>query len=560
VLAWFNLLGKLSVAFYLIYMFVNESLYNKRSIPKVHVVPWADVPSDFSHNESDYVYCNNQSYDFFFSANWVYTNNKCTWLEYGESYIKGESNFFFFPTYFWETTRARQLNCDPKDHIFDDLGLSYENCTIAWSGLNNTCDCKDKENYFVMGAEHSVFAFSMSYFVPDTQQSGRTGESDVKVEIRDPNGNRHKKVTRTDKYIKYTIEEWLIAAGIRLDELNPGAALENGTMPYYRVTGVTLIVDIQFYNMLVYHGIDEWRSKTVAVVQVRPEQGWSSMGSSITYHQYPSLKDKQHEYYYTDRYKYGVKFIFEQGGYIGFLDRVIIQNYFITSIVLFAVIPSVVSRIGMSLFGFSSKIYKEQLKRHPDGIIRDMQHYLDTFNFLFNSDHYETYVRERMDGTADWCCCRVLYHFYSHKKDVVSREEWDTFCGSRGITNEENKRMWFEINNNPYLATKSSFDSNTLWEAVRKNYDKVSQRLGTKDLTTLIQKKWKIWDAECNERNSRRNRENYKKEWKRMTALINPGEVPLAMILSPTQSTEPSKFSGGEELNSGQAEIEDKRY
>jgi len=247
----------------------------------------------------------------------------------------------------------------------------------------------------------------------------------------------------------------LTAAGINLDQLNTYAVIADGTMPHYRISGVTLLIDVQFYNMPIYHGIDEWSSKTVGVLQVRPEKGWSSMGSSVTYHQYPNLKDKTIEYYYTDRYKYGIKFIFEDGGYIGNFDRSQIQNYFITSIVLFAVIPKVVGKLGIFLFGFNSKIYEEQLKRHPDGIIRDMQHFMDTFNFVFNHDNYDAYVDAKIGGeTADWCCCRVLYHFYSYKKDHVSKEEWIEFCKKKNISDNDRTLLWNEINNNPYLASK----------------------------------------------------------------------------------------------------------
>jgi len=366
------------------------------------------------------------------------------------------------------------------------------------------CDCTDSENYFVVGAEQATFAFSLSYFVSDTQVDGITGESNVRIIILGPDGRTYKKVLNSAIWIIYTIDEWLLAAGINLDDYNLGATVDDGTMPHYRISGVTLILSINFYNMLVYHGVNEWSGKTVGVLQVRPEKGWSSMGSSVTYHQYPNLKKSPHEYYFTDRYKYGVKFVLYPGGFIGHVDKNAILNFVITSIVLFAVIPAIVAKLGMLLFGFNSKIYGEQLKRHPDGIIRDMQHFLDTFNYLFNN--YDLYTNAKMDGkTGDWCCCCALYNFYRQKKDVVSKEEWTAFCKKRYITEAQENTMWFEINNNPYLAGKNSISTKTLWEAVRKNYDKVSGRLDT-DFVTLIRQKWKEWAKECHEENIERSR------------------------------------------------------
>jgi len=505
VLAWFNLLGKILLAFYLIYMFFHESLYNKLSVPNVHVDYWADEADGTSTDENDYVYCNNNTYDYIYSEAWHYTNNKCTRLQYGESYDTGDWNFFFFATYFEENTYARRWNCTPDDYIFDDVGLSYENCTITSSESGTVCDCADWAYYFVMGAEESHLAFSLSYFVSAPQVNGWSSDNDVKVVLLDHQGNQYKKLSNNHNYINYPVQEYLLAAGINLDDLNPFAPGVNGSLPYYRMTGVTLILDVQFYNMPIYHKIDEWSGYTVGMVQVRPEKGWSSMGSSITYHEYPNLKDKSDDYYFTDRYRYGVKFIFYDGGYIGHVDRVTIQNYFITSIVLFAVIPALVSRIGLLLFGFHSKIYQEQLKRHPDGMIREMQHFFDTFNFLFND--YDSYIVGNIGRESSDCCCLNMYRFYSQKKDTVTRIEWEKFCITRGIEKQQEEQMWFEINNNPLLATKDSFDSNTLWKAVHMNYDKVSGRIDRTELKTLIMEKWKIWDQECNEENTRRYQE-----------------------------------------------------
>jgi len=500
VLAWFNLLGKVALVAYLLYTFFHESLYYNLSIPKVHVNYWAGRNLSSSFEEDDYIYCNNDSYNFVYSEAWQYNNNKCTRLEYSESYIKGEENYFFFTTYYEEITRALSRNCTPDDEIFLDRRLSYENCTLILSGSDTICDCEFSQNYFVMAAEYRVFAFSFSYYVPDTQKKGTSGDSDIRLAILGFDGNTYEKVAKEGMYLTKTVEEYLLAAGINLDTLN-ARAIRNGSMPHYRITGVTLIISVQLYNMPVYHGFNEWSSKTVGLIQVRPEPGWSSMGSSLTYHSYPMI-----EKYYTDHYRYGIKFIFMDGGYIGAFDRSAITGYFITSVVLFAVIPTVVGKLGILMFGFDSKIYGEQLKRHPDGIIRDMQHFLDTFNYLFND--YDAYTMGKMGGeTADWCCCRVLWRYCIQKKETITRQEWTNFCRKREISSDEEVQMWYEINSNPYLLSKKCFDSKTLWNAVRKNYDKVSGRLDATELRTCIREKWEDWEAECNAENKKRRTE-----------------------------------------------------
>jgi len=498
VLACFNLLGKVALLAYLLFTFFHYSLYYRLSIPKVHVNYWVARNLDPSYEEDNFIYCNNDSYDFVYSKTWQYTNNECTSLEWSESYIKGESNFFFFTTYYEEIIRAISRNCTSNDEIFLHRRPSYEDCRFKLFGPDTICECEFRQNYFVTAAEYWVFAFSLSYYVPDIHMGGTSGDSDFRLAILGPNGNTYKKVANDNMYVSMTVKEYLRAAGINLDTLNTRAE-RNGSMPHYRITGVTLIISVQLYNMPVYHGFNEWSSKTVGLLQVRPEPGWSSMGSSLTYHSYPII-----EKYYTDRYRYGVKFIFHDGGYIGTFDRSAITGYFITSVVLFAVIPIVVGKLGILMFGFTSKIYKEQLKRHPDGIIRDMQHFLDTFNYLFND--YDKYRRSKMFGkTADWCCCRALWRYCNQKKETISKEEWTSFCRKREISAEQELQMWCEINSNPYLLLKKSFDSKTLWNAVRKNYDKVSGRLDTLEYKTCIREKWEAWEAECNSVNKRRS-------------------------------------------------------
>jgi len=498
VLAWFNLLGKVALLTYLLFTFFHYSLYYRLYIPKVHVNYWVARNLRPSFEEDDFIYCNNDSYNFVYSKDWLYTNNECTSLDYSESYIKGETNYFFFTTYYEEIIRAISRNCTSDDEIFLDRHLSYEDCSFKLSGPDTICDCESRQNYFVTAAEYWVLSFSLTYYVPDSHMKGASGDPDVRLAILGPNGNTYKKVPNDDTDVSMTVEEWLTAAGINLDTLNTEAE-RNGSMPHYRVMGVTLMISVQLYNMPIYHGFNEWDQKIVGLLQVRPDSSWSSIGSSLTYHSYPRV-----EKYYTDRYRYGVKFIFNDGGYIGMFDRSEITGYFITSVVLFAVIPIVVGKLGILMFGFNSKIYQEQLKRHPDGIIRDMQHFLDTFNYLFND--YEAYIISKMGGeTTDWCCCRVLWRYCIHKKETITREEWASFCRKREISSEEELQMWYEINSNPWLLSKSSIDSKTLWLAVRKNYDQVSGRLDTLKSKTCIREKWEAWEAECNAENMRRS-------------------------------------------------------
>jgi hypothetical protein len=153
------------------------------------------------------------------------------------------------------------------------------------------------------------------------------------------------------------------------------------------------------------------------------------------------------------------------------------------------VIPRIVAKIGMILFGFNSEIYSAQLEQRPDGKIRDMELYFETFKFLFGR-----YVG--LEGEGNKFCNFVSLKFCKYfcpkaagSGEKVSAAQFSTFCSDRKIERELMYQMWSEINNDPYLARKKSFTSKTLWKAVQNNYDKRSERLENVDVeTTLIQK------------------------------------------------------------------------
>jgi len=357
-----------------------------------------------------------------------------------------------------------------------------------------------------MGVENINFLFSLSYYVSETGETGMTGDGDVRVIVKDHADNVVGKFI-DDVWINYTVGEWLDAAGVNLDEPNLSVTNEDGanlTNPFWRVTGVNVVVDVQFYNLPTFHGALEWMWHKVAVIHVRNEEGWAGTGSHVMWHQYPDYyllrTNGTGEYYNTDSYEYGVKFLFLGSGFIGKTDRQAIQDYFISSIVLLSVIPTIVAYLGMKLFGFNSEIYSEQLRQHPDGIIRDMELYLDTFNFLFENYRVES-KRSKMCCSCVWAVWGYFVADLFEDSDGTSSSESVTatqfaeFCTDREIANEQMFKMWSEINNDPYLATKKFFTSKTLWKAVRSNYDKVSQRIEIE--TTLIRRMWKKWDEEC---------------------------------------------------------------
>merc|ERR1719397_569538 len=353
----------------------------------------------------------------------------------------------------------------------------------------------------MMGVEDIDFEISLTYYVSETDETGVTGDENVGVVVMDHDNNIIEKVVGK-KYVNYTVAKWLEAAGVNLDTLNLGETGNNETSPsnpYWRITGVNIVVDIQFYNVPTYHGQIYWQWKKVAIVHIRHEPGWASTGSHLMWHEYPDYylfrRNETGEFHYTDWYEYGVKFYFLGSGYIGETDDKVILDYFVSSIVLLAVIPTIVSYLGMKLFGFNSEIYIQQLRQRPDGIIRDMELFSETYSYLF--DRYKI----KKSGSNKLCCLSVLAECVccgtcacsggGSSGEMITSKEFDQFCNDRDISRDQMSRMWHEINNDPYLASKDFFTKKTLWNTVRSCYD---ERLESE--SSLIQTMWKKWDTE----------------------------------------------------------------
>jgi len=502
VLAWFNIIGKVALFAYLIYAFIWERHYLQLAVPKLHVNYWRGK-DEIYYSADNFSYCNNDTYDFTLRSDWDYSDADCISLVYGDSYSKGDTNFFFFPTFLQLTSEVRLRNCHNDSQIFYNRAFSYSNCRFLDDGLDKVCDCQAKKNYMVMGVENIHFIVSLAYYISETGETGATGDNDVRAVVKNHEGKIIDKFDSTQSQINYTIGEWLEAAGINLDELNDGIRDANESSPFWRTTGVNLIIDVQFYNLPTLHGIRAWQYKKVAVVDIRHEPGWASTGSQIMWFDYPDHylleSNGSGEYDFTDSYEYGVKFFFLGSGYIGRVTWKAIQDYIVSSIVLLSIIPTVVAYLGMRLFGFNSEIYSEQLRQHPDGIIRDMEIYLETFNYLFGKYMNSHTSESTVCGPCLSCFWDYICPGFSSggagSIEVITIAQFIEFCDDRKIDSNDRFLMWSEINNDPLLATKKFFTSKTLWNAVRRNYDKASQRVEVEG--TTIQRMWRKWDIEC---------------------------------------------------------------
>jgi len=186
------------------------------------------------------------------------------------------------------------------------------------------------------------------------------------------------------------------------------------------------------------------------------------MGSAPTYLSYPDLPTEDGtgvaystSYHVVDRYRFGIQFEFRGDGKIGHWDWNAVWVFAVDAVVTLAIVPAIISRIAMYMFGFQSRIYWRQLYQEPDGTIKDMSYFIRVWEHLF-------------------------------KKERVNRFTWLNFCSERGIEVREAKKMWDEVLWNPYLKRKGYLSATMVWSALEE----------MEDVSRLIHARWHEWQEE----------------------------------------------------------------
>ncbi len=347
---------------FILYDLFTKELYFKTEIPSGYTTMWAetgelyDLQSNASIEKPDF--CDNVNHNYIYSLPyWDYRNNSCINLHYSEMYQKGE-NEIFFQTYFTEN-KIILKDCDHFNYTNND-------CLII-DRLDGQCFCQNYKNFYSVGVEGMRLVFNHLYTT--TFESGSNIDSNgnikpIKTIVKDVDGKTRLTFNKNDN-IDISIGQWLALIKTDLDDFNTGVkATEPGDYipsnieyPRYRMSGLEIILKVNFYNMKKMSNFDD----TICVIEVVTNKGWSSKGSKINYINYPDLLEgsANQENIYVDRYRYGIKFKFIVSGLMGKFDWYMLITHLVSIIVLTGVARSVLSYIVMYLLGKKSRLFKK---------------------------------------------------------------------------------------------------------------------------------------------------------------------------------------------------------
>jgi hypothetical protein len=337
-LAVTNRLAHFFIFGFLIYDLVQNELYLQTEVPSGYTTMWAESGDLYDlQQQNHYQYCNNPDYNYIWEKDeWEYTNISCVNLHYSESYNKGEKEMFYL-TYYTD----KDVSINKTTQCMPDYKMKQY--------VNNVSICEKSQNYFTTGVEGMILAFD-HFFTTSFTNGGNIGNNiRIKTRIRDSNDEYDVYTFNPGETVSMNISEWLRLAGVNLEDFNYGSQLSvpdplvSYEYPRNRITGIDLILKINYYNMKSYSGSEEEE----CVINVLYNTGWASKGSHIHYMNYPRHNKN---YHFVDRYKYGIKFKFIVSGMMGQFNFYNLVNHFVSGIVLIGMATKIIVLICSLIF------------------------------------------------------------------------------------------------------------------------------------------------------------------------------------------------------------------
>jgi hypothetical protein len=346
-LAIINRLSHFFIFGFLIYDLVQNELYLETEIPSGYTTMWAESRELYNLQERNhYEYCDNSDYNFIWEKDeWEYTNISCVNLHYSESYIKGEKEMFYLTYYRDQDVIINHTASCPPDYRIKNY-------------FNNISICEKSQNFFTTGIEGMILAFD-HFFTTSFVNGGNIGNNiRIKTRIRDSSNSYDAYVFNPGETVSMNISEWLKLAGVDLEDFNYGSQvsvedpLVSYEYPRNRITGVDLILKINYYNMKSFTGSEEEECE----INVLYNTGWASKGSHLNYMNYPRHNKS---YHFVDRYKYGIKFKFIASGMMGQFNFYNVVNHFVSGIVLIGMATKIIAMICSLIFVDFGKLRRE---------------------------------------------------------------------------------------------------------------------------------------------------------------------------------------------------------
>ena len=286
-------------------------------------------------------YCSNASLSYAYRT-YVLERPECEALMPAELTDKKESSLFFATSFI--ETETFGWPCNSSSHAARAAQCSNNGSTPLRRGWQ--CGCRQTRALYPLAVEEMEMAFEHAYATTnnfgwlgssaDPNSGSVEGEEGLYSNLKYGNGTEQR--FAPGAVLSLSIREWLKAANISLDEINPSVPADpSGRRAPRRSTGVNVRVDISYTNAdrVTGRAVPGKRSMH-ADVSLRPELStWTGVGTSTNWVTYPTLhRSIPQEYHLVERWKHGILFQFHVTGQVYRFDFFYLLTVLIGALVM----------------------------------------------------------------------------------------------------------------------------------------------------------------------------------------------------------------------------------
>ena len=274
----------------------------------------SDLP--VSAYASAFPYCDNSTYNYAYSSDFVMDNAYCEPL-FGEELSVIGSRTVFFTTAQLETHTFGWPCNDPSG---TGVAECEANGGANFSRVNGQCGCIYTRTVFPAAVESMVMAFEHTYDTSSDSSVKWHGSSAVPddshpLDTRVNFANESSLDFKGGSRIAMTIREWLDAAGAGLDLRNEQAFpdyRDGATQPFFRNTGLNVKIEILYSNKNRGTGRATASRYVYATANITAESGtWARVSASTEYIQHPSqVRTTPQHFHLVHKQRQGVNFLF----------------------------------------------------------------------------------------------------------------------------------------------------------------------------------------------------------------------------------------------------------
>eukprot|EP01023_Acetabularia_acetabulum_P020224 TRINITY_DN2044_c0_g1_i1.p1 TRINITY_DN2044_c0_g1~~TRINITY_DN2044_c0_g1_i1.p1 ORF type:complete len:586 (-),score=66.17 TRINITY_DN2044_c0_g1_i1:39-1796(-) len=405
---------------YVIWDIFNKEGYLVTEIPQGAVAVYSEGSEGYNLENmatafDSAFHCNqSEQFDFYYNELFPYHDFECIATDPSGFSRKLESSIFI-DTYVTE------------NKLFTLAGTDSTSCNAALQTWKTANEVSDAVRFLGIIKGHCVYKIRLHKFMSLPEKVfvsfshrfststgfGYRGYQTVSF-LRDVEQKSIIKEFPDGKDIFGNVDEWLNWAQLDLDKrlneqdlvMNGGASVDEGIAitarqllnglnssiaqdlppdtliyPRLRLTGVTLIVKLQYYNYRlspIRKGNSNNDKDFHCVVDIEPILSWSSAGSEFHYalrdindpkfpgSKTPNLTATEHGFYGIDMYRYGIKIVFQSSGILGKFNISELILSITSGLVLLAFATTVVTFLALYCMGLKSKLYRNFIQEKVD--------------------------------------------------------------------------------------------------------------------------------------------------------------------------------------------------